>query len=61
MKNEVTKKKFSDSIHSAISGNLELAELFNSLFKKAEGERKCQRSFKIGTVIRVYKSDLLHN
>ena len=42
MKNEVSKKQFTDSIHSAISGNLELAELFNSLFKKAEGERKCQ-------------------
>lgn len=42
MKDNVTVKSFSDSIHSAISGNLELAELFNSLFKKAEGERKCQ-------------------
>lgn len=41
MKNEVTKKKFCDSIHSAISGNLELAELFNSLFKK-KGGKKCQ-------------------
>jgi len=36
MKENVTEKKFCDSIHSAISGNLELAELFNSLFKKAE-------------------------
>ena len=42
MKETVTKKKFCDSIHSAISGNLELAELFNSIFKKAEGKRKCQ-------------------
>lgn len=42
MKDEVTKKKFCDSIHSAISGNLELEELFVSLFKKAEGEKKCQ-------------------
>lgn len=42
MKDEVTEKKFCDSIHSAIGGNLELAELFNSLFKKPEGGRKCQ-------------------
>lgn len=42
LKENVTVKSFTDSIHSAISGNLELAELFNSLFKKAEGERKCQ-------------------
>ena len=42
LKDNVTVKSFTDSIHSAISGNLELAELFNSLFKKAEGERKCQ-------------------
>lgn len=42
MKENVEVKNFTDSIHSAISGNLELAELFNSLFKKAEGERKCQ-------------------
>ena len=42
MKETVTEKKFCDSIHSAISGNLELAELFVSVFKKAEGERKCQ-------------------
>ena len=42
MKTEITKKTFTDSIHSAISGNLELAELFVSLFKKVEGEKKCQ-------------------
>ena len=41
MKDNVTVKSFSDSIHSAISGNLELAELFNSLFKK-KGGKKCQ-------------------
>ena len=28
MKTEVTEKTFTDSIHSAISGNLGLAELF---------------------------------
>ena len=42
MKTEITEKTFTDSIHSAISGNLALEELFVSLFKKAEGERKCQ-------------------
>lgn len=42
MKDEVTEKKFCDSIHSAICGNLELAEIFTALFKKVEGERKCQ-------------------
>jgi len=42
MKENVTEKKFCDSIHSAICGNLELAEIFVSVFKKAEGERKCQ-------------------
>ena len=41
MKNEVSKKQFTDSIHSAISGNLELAELFNLLFKK-KGGKECQ-------------------
>ena len=42
MKENVTEKKFCDSIHSAICGNLEIEKLFVSLFKKAEGERKCQ-------------------
>ena len=42
MKIEVTEKKFSDSILSAICGNLELEALFVSVFKKVEGERKCQ-------------------
>lgn len=42
MKTEVTEKTFTDSIHSAICGNLELQKLFVSVFKKVEGERKCQ-------------------
>ena len=42
MKENVEVKNFTDSIHSAISGNLELEALFVSVFKKAEGEKKCQ-------------------
>ena len=42
MKDEVTEKMFCDSIHSAISGNLELEAIFVSVFKKAEGKNKCQ-------------------
>ena len=43
MKEDVTEKKFCDSIHSAICGNLELEALFVSVFKKIEGERKCNQ------------------
>ena len=43
MKENVTVKSFSDSIHSAICGNLELEALFVSVFKKIEGERKCNQ------------------
>ena len=42
MKEDVTEKQFCESIHSAICGNLALAELFTALFKKAEGKEKCQ-------------------
>jgi len=42
MKENVTVKSFSDSIHSAISGDLELEKLFVLLFKKSEGEKQCQ-------------------
>jgi len=43
MKNEVTEKTFCDSIHSAISGNLELAKLFIHLFKNQSGGKKCNQ------------------
>ena len=42
MKSDVSEKKFCDSIHSAIKGNLELEKIFISVFKNVEGEKKCQ-------------------